>query len=292
MAKKPDLEREILFGVNPEQIMVACDATPPKGYEFYSDGRALVSVNELVKIFGNAKNPGDSIGTSRIGKEASTLFTSVSSNPSRTHSSFENFFINSYGTTCVEYGDLMTLVGVTSLTGERVGVAGVLSASTINQFAGMFMANLVIFDNDNVRTVVDAAIDSIGISVLAMAYYNYLLADETTDEDGYRRHVRAARKILADSIVGPDTVYSGRDEETKRLFGDIAFRKMLEKLKELGYGDDPGMEIIEARRAKSCMVALQATDDDFFLGVATGMGGDITNAYLKAIVDSRVPRAV
>lgn len=263
------------------------DHTPHEGYIYYSDNHNVVTTSDIQKALENDKRK------KYIKNQAINIFTSLSERPEITKELAEEFFTESLGLKVVEDGDLTVYNNVSNFTDNQASTVLLLPANTIDQFAGIFWSNLCTFEEDDIAEIRLAAIDSVTIAYSAMAFYEHLLGESNyNDEKQYTKHVRAARRLLKE-LVGLDEIkYSAEPEETKQIFAGLAFRKMISRLRSLNFDIDPGFNIIEAKKGHLCLKALRATGDDFFVSIASAKGEELSNAYIKAVVNHRFPRSI
>jgi hypothetical protein len=262
------------------------DNTPQRGYVFYDDAHKVVSKSDIQRVLD------DEVRKKYIKSQAIKLFTELSDRPELTKEIADDFFTEHLGLKVVEDGNVTVYNNVSNFADDQASSVVILPANTIDQFAGMFWSNLVTFGERDIAIIRLAAIDSMAIACSAMAFYEHLLGEKNTDEKQYIKHVRAARKLLKELVGLNDIQYSAEPEETKQIFAGIAFRSMIERLKDLNFGSDPGIDLIESKKGHLCLKALRATEDEFFVGIASAKGEELTNAYIKAVVNHKFPRSI
>lgn len=264
----------------------ADEPTPPEGYVYYTDSHQVVSIDRLKNSLLNEKRK------KFIKSRAIDIFTAVSEKPEITLQLADDYFTQQLGYKATADGDLSVFQGVGNLTNNESSAIVLLSAKSIDQFVGIFWSNLTIFDEADMGDLADAAIDSVAIGFLAMAFYEHLLSDVGDDERAYKRHVRAARRLMEGLIGSDEMTYAAEYDETRRLFAGVAFRTMVSRLEELGFGGHPGLDRVIAHRASLCLGALRATQDEFFVSLASAKGEDEADAYIRAVVNHRFPHSV
>lgn len=262
-------------------------------YVYRNDGKPLID-KELFKSFMKAGK-----GEKWASRNVTGIMTGLSDDPERAKALIDDFFDNRFCYTIQDASDINTAPlsvrhGVHTNLSEDPLTMLYLSADTCDQFLGMFLANMTLFGQEDVDMVMDVVIQSYTEAGYLMALYEYLLSSRWTEgvfnERNYLRYSRAAKKLISELIGDSELSASDPSMLSGRIAGGYAFREVLSRLSAVGFDEDKGIEIAESRRGQLCLRALRATEDEFFVSVASPLGEEQERAYLKAAIDFGRPR--
>lgn len=286
MAQNPELEPSVnLYG---DKDVGRDDSTPVDGIYYFRDKRPVLDTPALNQILN------ERITKLRIKNEAISFVATLSSSPERTIEQAETFLVEHFGTKVVDDGPIIIINGISGFVFDNdITSVGVLSTKTFDQFAAIFWSNLTTFDDEDVKFVSGITSEALTTSIYVMALYEHFLHTSTCcTEAEYKRHVRAAKRMLQGLVGDNSFTYNSEPQNTREIFGRVAFDLAMKGLDEHGFSDDPGYGCIDRFRAKQCLRAFQATGDEFFVGVAAPMSRELAYAHLQAAINLRIPKAV
>jgi hypothetical protein len=269
-----------------------------EGFSYYKDGRPIITRDKMLLKLRDENAAKDAA------KYALGLFEAASDNPEKLRKISEEFMFEGFGYN-VQSGEhdspLFVRNGVmrindVGLESEELSVVE-LSPKTCDQFLGVFLGEINTFPpfHEELNDLSDLAIRSYSEGAFAMALYDHLLVSRwlsgATNNRDYLRYTRAAKSLMK-HIIGDDE-FTPPDMETVRyrLAGGIAFRRMMERMKENYYFEDgPYEDRIDTFRGKLALRAIRSTHDDFFIGVASPLGEEEQEAYITTAALMSSPR--
>lgn len=281
---------DIVPGVDTEELDV-------EAFYFYGDKRPIVSKEVLL---GSLRH-GDT--AKQASRYAIQLFTAASSRPDRVQEVASDFLYEHFGYNVQDGGSsdapLFIRRGVHKVNDADNPLAVVeLSPRSCDQFIGVFLSEIHVFPpfEPELQVLADMAVKSYVEGAFTMALFEHFVVSrwlsETQVERDYKRYTRAAKKLMTELIGDNDFLSLDMDTIGNRLAGGVAYRRMMERLRNAGYFEDaPYGERIEKFRGKLALSAIRATNDDFFIGVASPLGEEVENAYIATAASMISPRS-
>ena len=276
-------------------ILDATDRQKLDTFSFFADGTPIIGKNELL-----AGLRGQKIAREAC-KFAIDLFVEHSPNPELTEQLADDYMYEKFGYNVqsgVNDSPLIIRNNVQKVDSDDELSVLELSPRTADQFLGIFLSELTIFPpfKPELKILSNLAIRSYAEGAFTMALYDHLLINrwlrsEDPSKD-FIRYTRAAKKLLAELIGEHDFDSPDLEAVRYRLAGGMAFSRMMGALSEAEYFDGgPYEERIRSFKGKLALRAIRATQDDFFIGVASPLGEEEQRAYLATAASMAPPRS-
>jgi hypothetical protein len=288
-----DISKEIPYEIPYDEL----DHDRPEGFKYYDDGHPIITKEVMLSLLREHK-------VSRASSEfVINFFASRSPNPERTKELVSDFLFEQLAYKVQSGEDDMPLsvqhAAIHDASGsERPTTLVTLSPNTCEEFLGIFLSNIHTFDgSEEINYLADLAVRSYTEGAFVLAVYEHMLInrwlDESNQEQSFLQYSRAAKKILKGLIGDSEVLTDNLYDLGLRIAGSVAYDRMMSRLRASEYfSDGPVEEAIESYRSRLCLNAIRATDDDFFVGIASAIDKELRDAYVATAVATATPRIV